>query len=219
LSKFPVSREFGQRKVSARLPPPPSSPGCRETRLHSSKNRRKWPQFRNFGPKNGPEKMSLCIPKAGLRAFFSAGQARSPVSRILSANAMRSENDGLAKALYAWPQQDGCKIPPAYCACRSCSCFLPRCFSAALRQLEGTASVRRLEAGAVAEAVTGQNFQRISKDFFLRHGIAGFSLDDALETVPLRVRGYSVDKSGQVANARFYDASNKYPAGGFNCLR
>ena len=69
--------------------------------------------------------------------------------------------------------------------------------------------------GAVAEGVTGQNFQQIAKDFFLRHGIAGFSLDDALEIVPLRVRGYRVDESGQVENARFYDASNKYPAGGF----
>jgi serine beta-lactamase-like protein LACTB, mitochondrial len=69
--------------------------------------------------------------------------------------------------------------------------------------------------GAVIEGVTGENFQQIAKDFFLRHGIAGFSLDDALEIVPLRVRGYRVDESGQVENARFYDASNKYPAGGF----
>src|SRR5580704_6446515 len=43
--KFPVSREFGQRKVSARLPPPPPSLGCRETRLHSSENRAQSPQF------------------------------------------------------------------------------------------------------------------------------------------------------------------------------
>ena len=39
-----------------------------------------------------------------------------------------------------------------------------------------------------------------------------------------RVRGYLVDKDGKVRNARFYDASNKYPAGGFtasaeDCLR
>src|SRR6266852_9561298 len=31
--KFPVSREFGQRKVSARLPSPPASLNCRETPL------------------------------------------------------------------------------------------------------------------------------------------------------------------------------------------
>jgi CubicO group peptidase (beta-lactamase class C family) len=33
--------------------------------------------------------------------------------------------------------------------------------------------------------------------------------------VAKRVKGYSVDKDGQVSNARAYDASNKYPAGGF----
>lgn len=69
--------------------------------------------------------------------------------------------------------------------------------------------------GAIAEGVTGHSFQQIAKDFFLRHGITGFSLDDALEIVPLRVRGYRVDENGEVANARFYDASDKYPAGGF----
>jgi hypothetical protein len=78
--KFPVSREFGQRKVSARLPPPPRSLGCRETRLHSSENRWKSPQFRNFGHRTGPERMSRCPPQPSLRAFFSAGQTRSPVS-------------------------------------------------------------------------------------------------------------------------------------------
>src|SRR6266481_5271958 len=69
--------------------------------------------------------------------------------------------------------------------------------------------------GAVAEGVTGQSFPEIAKHFFLRHGITGFSLDDALEIVPLHVRGYRVDETGQVENARFYDASNKYPSGGF----
>ena len=36
--KFPVSREFGQRKVSARLPAPPSSPRLGEIRANSPLN-------------------------------------------------------------------------------------------------------------------------------------------------------------------------------------
>lgn len=78
--------------------------------------------------------------------------------------------------------------------------------------------------GAAAEAVEGKPFQELSREFFARHGIAGFALDDALALVPGRVRGYFVDAHGSARNARFYDPSNKYPAGGFaasaeDCLR
>jgi CubicO group peptidase (beta-lactamase class C family) len=69
--------------------------------------------------------------------------------------------------------------------------------------------------GAVAEAATGKSFQDLSKDFFRRYNIVGFDLDDPLAIIPERVRGYSVDKDGRVSNTRAYDASNKYPAGGF----
>jgi CubicO group peptidase (beta-lactamase class C family) len=91
-------------------------------------------------------------------------------------------------------------------------------------------------AGAVAEAVTGQSFRQISGEFFVRHGIAGFYLDDPLAIVPGRVRGYLVDANSKiefndgrtmsrdylggsaspVTNARAYDISNRYPAGGFD---
>ncbi len=90
-------------------------------------------------------------------------------------------------------------------------------------------------AGAVAEAVTGRSFQQLSADFFSRKGIGGISLDDPLAIVPKRVRGYLVDANSKiefndgrvvsrdylagtadaVTNARFYDISNRYPAGGF----
>lgn len=69
--------------------------------------------------------------------------------------------------------------------------------------------------GAVAEAATGQTFQDIAKSFFRRYGISGFDIDDPLAIVPHRVRGYSIEKDGTLRNARAYDASNKYPAGGF----
>ena len=69
--------------------------------------------------------------------------------------------------------------------------------------------------GAIAEAVTGRPFQELSADFFRRHGIGGFALDDPLMLVPHRVRGYRVDEAGEVWNARAYDPSTKYPAGGF----
>ena len=69
--------------------------------------------------------------------------------------------------------------------------------------------------GAAAEAATGETFQQISRDFFRRHGIRGFDLDDPQAIVTKRVRGYFVDKDGKITNARAYDASNKYPGGGF----
>jgi CubicO group peptidase (beta-lactamase class C family) len=89
--------------------------------------------------------------------------------------------------------------------------------------------------GAAAEAVTGHTFQQLSSDFFARHRISGISLDDPLAVVPRRVRGYLVDPAsritfsdgrvvtrdylagtpGEITNARAYDISNRYPAGGF----
>ena|SRR5215471_2862819 len=90
--------------------------------------------------------------------------------------------------------------------------------------------------GAAAEAVTGLSFQQLAARFFSEHGITGLYLDDPLAIVPRRVKGYLVDPSssitfntGQVlsrdylagttdaiTNARFYDISNRYPAGGFD---
>lgn len=90
--------------------------------------------------------------------------------------------------------------------------------------------------GAAAEAVAGRSFQQLSSDFFARHAINGFALDDPYAVVPNRVRGYLVDRnskielnngqtfnrdylngtSGEVTNAVLYDISNRYPAGGFD---
>jgi CubicO group peptidase (beta-lactamase class C family) len=89
---------------------------------------------------------------------------------------------------------------------------------------------------AAAEAVTGRSFQQLAADFFAKHEISGFALDDPLAIVPKRIRGYLVDPSskiefndgrvvardylagttGEVTNARFYDISNRYAAGGFD---
>ena len=97
------------------------------------------------------------------------------------------------------------------------------------------ASLSFTVAGAAAEAVTGRSFQELSAEFFARHRISGFFLDDPLALVPGRVRGYLVDPNskiefsdgriadraylagtaGAVTNARAYDISNRYPAGGF----
>jgi CubicO group peptidase (beta-lactamase class C family) len=90
--------------------------------------------------------------------------------------------------------------------------------------------------GAAAEAVTGLSFQQLATRFFSEHEITGLFLDDPLAMVPRRVRGYLVDPSssitfntgqvlardylagttGAITNARFYDISNRYPAGGFD---
>lgn len=69
--------------------------------------------------------------------------------------------------------------------------------------------------GAVAEAATRKTFQEISREFFRRYGIEGFDLDDPQAIVAKRVRGYFVNKESEITNTRAYDASNKYPGGGF----
>ena len=90
--------------------------------------------------------------------------------------------------------------------------------------------------GAAAESVTGRSFQQLSMDFFPKHGIRGFALDDPYAIVPRRVHGYLVDRTlnlqfndgrvagrdylksttGEISNAHYYDISNRYPAGGFD---
>lgn len=92
--------------------------------------------------------------------------------------------------------------------------------------------------GAAAESVTGRSFQQLSMDFFPKHGIRGFALDDPYAIVPRRVHGYLVDRTlnlqfndgrvagrdylksttGEISNAHYYDISNRYPAGGFDAL-
>jgi CubicO group peptidase (beta-lactamase class C family) len=89
---------------------------------------------------------------------------------------------------------------------------------------------------AASEAVTGRSFQQLSADFFSKHGLGGFFLDDPYNIVPNRVRGYLVDRNskmefndgrlvereylngtnGGITNAHFYDISNRFPAGGFD---
>ena len=90
--------------------------------------------------------------------------------------------------------------------------------------------------GAAAESVTGRTFQQLSTDFFSKHGIRGFTLDDPYAIVPGRVHGYLVDRNlnlqfndtrvagrdylkgteGEITNAHLYDISNRFPAGGFD---
>jgi CubicO group peptidase (beta-lactamase class C family) len=90
--------------------------------------------------------------------------------------------------------------------------------------------------GAAAEAVTGHSFQQLSAEFFSRHAIRGFFLDDPYAIVPHRVHGYLVDRTlnlqfndgrgagrdylkgtdGEITNAHYYDISNRYPSGGFD---
>ena len=92
--------------------------------------------------------------------------------------------------------------------------------------------------GAAAESVTGRSFQQLSMDFFSRHRMSGFALDDPYAIVPGRVHGYLVDRTlnlqfnddrpagrdylkgtpGEITNAHCYDISNRYPAGGLRCI-
>jgi hypothetical protein len=76
----------------------PTSPKGREIRLDCSENRGERPQFRSSCFQTGPEKVVLSTPQVRVRASFSGGQTRSPVSTFQQANAMRSQTDDVAKA-------------------------------------------------------------------------------------------------------------------------
>jgi hypothetical protein len=77
----------------------PPCPLC--FRLHSLENRWKSPQFRNFGPQPGPEKMSRRTPQPSFTAFFSGGHTRSPVSMV-----HRSKGESLAIYRARRPQSE-----------------------------------------------------------------------------------------------------------------
>ena len=76
--KFPVSREFGQRRVSARLPPPPASLNRRET---CPGNKQRCPYFVIFRPQSGLERTD-CPGSNGvnLPAFLWTAHAQSGFS-------------------------------------------------------------------------------------------------------------------------------------------
>ena len=57
--KFPVSREFGQRKVSARLPAPPASLNCRETAPPFAPKCAKYARIRKFSSAKRTEENEL----------------------------------------------------------------------------------------------------------------------------------------------------------------
>jgi len=66
--------------VSGRLPAPPFSLGRRETRLHSSENPSKTPQFRDSRLETGLEKVSRGFRRPGFAAIFSGPHTGNPVS-------------------------------------------------------------------------------------------------------------------------------------------
>src|ERR1700688_1331886 len=51
---------------------------------------------------------------------------------------------------------------------------------------------------AAGEAGTGRSFQQLAADFFAKHEISGFALDDPLAIVPKRVRGYLVEPNSKI---------------------
>ena len=69
--KFPVSREFGQRKVSARLSAPPHSLECREIRWAFPDNHAKSPPIFDFPSSNRTGDNGLRHPtSAGILHFL-----------------------------------------------------------------------------------------------------------------------------------------------------
>jgi CubicO group peptidase (beta-lactamase class C family) len=67
--------------------------------------------------------------------------------------------------------------------------------------------------GAAAEAITGKSFQQLAADFFRRHGLSGFYIDDPLAIVPKRVRGYLVDANSKITFATGQVITRDYLAG------
>jgi hypothetical protein len=80
LKRVVLKTTVPERVPGVRIPlPPPRSLGCRETRLHSSGNRSKTPQFRGSCPQTGPGGVSSCTLQARLSPFFSGRLTSSPV--------------------------------------------------------------------------------------------------------------------------------------------
>ena len=111
-----LAGNFGQRKVSARLPPPPRSLGCRETGLHSTENPRKSPQFRDFSAQTGPEKMSRRTPQP-----MCAQTAPSAGKRTLCLCLVHSASTGQTmQRRSGWFVMSACTTIDSLCATWSC---------------------------------------------------------------------------------------------------
>ncbi len=71
--------------------------------------------------------------------------------------------------------------------------------------------------GCVMEGASGESYESyMQQTIFTPAGMSSTRLDDVFAIIPHRARGYSLDRSGNLQNAVFIDASNKPPGSGIN---
>jgi CubicO group peptidase (beta-lactamase class C family) len=159
-----------------------------------------------------------------LPAFYQSVTVRELLSHQFGVRGYADEEDVLFGTVHYSRSRDALKIMMTF----------PLAFTPGTRVEYSSLAFAVL--GAAAEAVTGSSFPQLSMDFFSKHSIRGFALDDPYAIVPRRVRGYLVDRTlnlqfndgrvvgrdylkgtnGEITNAHYYDISNRYPAGGFD---
>ena len=159
-----------------------------------------------------------------LPAFYQSVTLRELLSHQSGVRGYADEENVLFSTVHYSTSRDALKVMMAY----------PLAFTPGTKVEYSSLAFTVL--GAAAESVTGRSFQQLSMDFFPKHGIRGFALDDPYAIVPRRVHGYLVDRTlnlqfndgrvagrdylkgttGEITNAHYYDISNRYPAGGFD---
>lgn len=165
-----------------------------------------------------------CLPE--LPAFYQSVTLRELLSHQSGVRGYADEENVLFNTVHYSTSRDALKVMMTY----------PLAFTPGTKVEYSSLAFTVL--GAAAESVTGRSFQQLSMDFFPKHGIRGFALDDPYAIVPRRVHGYLVDRTlnlqfndgrvagrdylksttGEISNAHYYDISNRYPAGGFDAL-
>ncbi|MGA3033180.1 MAG: serine hydrolase domain-containing protein [Terracidiphilus sp.] len=163
-----------------------------------------------------------CLPE--LPAFYQSVTLRELLSHQSGVRGYADEENVLFNTVHYSTSRDALKVMMTY----------PLAFTPGTKVEYSSLAFTVL--GAAAESVTGRSFQQLSMDFFPKHGIRGFALDDPYAIVPRRVHGYLVDRTlnlqfndgrvagrdylksttGEISNAHYYDISNRYPAGGFD---
>lgn len=159
-----------------------------------------------------------------LPAFYQSVTLRKLLSHQSGVRGYADEENVLFSTVHYSTSRDALKVMMAY----------PLAFTPGTKVEYSSLAFTVL--GAAAESVTGRSFQQLSMDFFSKHGIRGFALDDPYSIVPRRVHGYLVDRTlnlqfndgrvagrdylrgtpGEITNSHYYDISNRYPAGGFD---
>ena len=112
-----------------------------------------------------------------LPAFYQSVTLRKLLSHQSGVRGYADEENVLFSTVHYSTSRDALKVMMAY----------PLAFTPGTKVEYSSLAFTVL--GAAAESVTGRSFQQLSMDFFSKHGIRGFALDDPYSIVPRRVLG------------------------------